>query len=346
MNFGSQSVDWVLLGLVVVLGIALRVTSRNWARYRRLRREEGRGKPWVLPRVPVEELDPVFRASNPKLGHTPATEVAFISIGRMPVTGATSDYESWILAVLARNATKMFEFGTCTGRTAYLWARNSPPNARVYTLTLDPGHPEEYRGAASDDPRDEADALQETVFRNFAYTGTAVEHKVVQLYGDSKAFDDNPYEASCDLIFVDGSHARSYVESDSAKALAMVKPGGLILWHDYRSPHRSGGVYHALNALSERFPLVQIEGTSLVAYRRPRREGAAVETQAASQVALHWSRIAVELPKPAAVIHSPSPPSLRLRSSSSRIILIHSESLRRSVRVVLPVLRATPESFA
>jgi hypothetical protein len=285
MSFGSETVEWVLLGLVVALSIAVRVTARHWARYRRLRREEGRGKPWLLPRVPVEELDPVFRASNPKLGHTPATEVAFISVGRMPVTGATSDYESWILAVLARNSGTMFEFGTCTGRTAYLWARNSPAHAQIYTLTLDPGHPEAYRGESNDDPRDEADALQETVFRNFVYTGTAVADKVVQLYGDSKAFDAKPYEASCDLIFVDGSHARSYVASDSAKALTMLKPGGLILWHDYRGPRRSAGVYHALNTLSERLSLVQIEGTSLVAYRSPRKESSAVATQLVSREA-------------------------------------------------------------
>lgn len=272
MMISSESVEWVLAGLVVVLGVALRVASRNWARYRRLRREEGTGKPWLLPRVPVEELDPVLRTPNPKLGHTPATEVAFISIGRMPMVGATSDYESWILAVLARKATKMFEFGTCTGRTAYLWARNSPADARVYTLTLDPRNAEAYRAAASDDPRDQADALRETLFNSFVYTGTDVEHKVVQLYGDSKDFDELPFLESCDLIFVDGSHARSYVESDSMKALRMVKPGGLILWHDYRGPRRSSGVFRTLNDLSKTLPLVQIEGTSLVAYRAAERE--------------------------------------------------------------------------
>lgn len=278
MNFSPAGLEWALLALLVVLSVALRVTSRNWARYRRLRREEGRGKPWLLRRVPVEELDPVFRAPTPELGHTVATEVAFISIGLMPMPGATSDYESWILAVLARHAGKMFEFGTCTGRTAYLWARNSPPDAQVFTLTLDPGHAEAYRAETGDNPRDQADALRETVFKNFVYTGTAVEHKVVQLYGDSKAFDETPHEASCDLIFVDGSHARSYVASDSAKALSMVKPGGLILWHDYRGPRRSGGVYRALNILSKRYPLVQIEGTSLVAYRKPKAVGAAAGT--------------------------------------------------------------------
>jgi len=295
MIFSSASLEWVLIGLVVILGAALRVTSRHWARYRRLRREEGRGKPWLLPRIPIEELDPVFRAPNPELGHTPETEVAFVSVGRMPVTGATSDYESWILAVLARNAAKMFEFGTCTGRTAYLWARNSPPHARVFTLTLDPGHAEAYRAETGDDPRDEADALRETAFKSFVYTGTAVEHKVVQLYGDSKAFDETPYKASCDLIFVDGSHARSYVASDSVKALGMVKPGGLILWHDYRGPHRSGGVYHALNALSERLPLVHIEGTSLVAYRKAERQSTAVEKHVVPRAAMR--RLSRERPR-------------------------------------------------
>lgn len=269
MMISSQSIEWALVAVVVVLSVALRVTSRHWARYRRLRREEGRGKPWVLRRVPVEELDPVFRSPNPKLGHSPSTEVAFISIGRMPMVGVTSDYESWILAVLARKASRMFEFGTCTGRTAYLWARNSPPEARVHTLTLDPRHPEAYRANANDDPQDEADALRETLFQSFVYTGTDVEHKIVQLYGDSKEFNEVPFAGSCDLIFVDGSHARSYVESDSAKALRMVKPGGLILWHDYRGPGRSRGVFQALNALSQRLPLVQIEGTALVAYRAP-----------------------------------------------------------------------------
>jgi hypothetical protein len=272
MTFSSRSVAWALAGLAVLLGIALRVAARNWARYRRKRREEGRGKPWLLPRVPVEELDPVFRTPNPKLGHAPATEVAFISVGRMPMVGTTSDYESWILAVLARKAINLFEFGTCTGRTAYLWARNSPAEARVHTLTLDPRHPEVYRADTGDDPRDHADALRETLFDTFVYTGTDVSNKVVQLYGDSKAFEDLPFAKSCDLIFVDGSHARSYVESDSAKALRMVKPGGLILWHDYRGPHRSGGVFRTLNALSKTLPLVQIGGTSLVAYRAPLQE--------------------------------------------------------------------------
>ena len=86
--------------------------------------------------------------------------------------------------------------------------------------------------------------------------------------GDSKTFDETPWAGQCDLVFVDGSHARSYVESDSQKALRLVKPGGLVLWHDYRG-HKLRGVFDTLNQLARTMPLVHIHGTSIVAYRRP-----------------------------------------------------------------------------
>ena len=261
--------DWLLLFIIALQGVSIRVISRHWNSYRRAKREEGRGKPWVLPRMPLDALDPVFAVPTPGLGHATTTEVAFISTGQTSMVGVPSDYESWILAVLAQRASSMFEFGTCTGRTTYLWARNSPSTAKIHTITLHPESLDKYREGAGDNPEDRADALQESTFQKFVYSGTDVESKVEQLYGDSKAFDHNPFKGCCDLIFVDGSHAQSYVESDSAKALQMLKPRGIILWHDYRGPHRSGGVFHALNALGTKLPLMQIEGTSLVAYRGP-----------------------------------------------------------------------------
>src|SRR5204863_237070 len=82
------------------------------------------------------------------------------------------------------------------------------------------------------------------------YTGTEVEHKVEQLFGDSKTLDITPWAGTCDLVFVDGSHAYSYVVSDSEKALQLVRPGGLVLWHDYAGPRHSAGVYRGLKALA------------------------------------------------------------------------------------------------
>ena len=111
-------------------------------------------------------------------------------------------------------------------------------------------------------------ALVESMFDEFFYAGTPEEAKIEQIFDDSKNFDESSHAEQYDLIFVDGSHAQSYVESDSQKALRMLKPGGVILWHDYRGPLRTQGVYSTLNALSEKYPLVHIKGTCIVAYRR------------------------------------------------------------------------------
>ena len=43
----------------------------------------------------------------------------FIGRGSVMVPGGTSDTEAAILAVMATDAMRMFEFGTCTGKTTY-----------------------------------------------------------------------------------------------------------------------------------------------------------------------------------------------------------------------------------
>ena len=171
--------------------------------------------------------------------------------------------------MLAKRAHRLFEFGTCTGKTAYLWARNSPPDARVITVTLAPDEVAAHHAEATDDARDVAFAVGESNYTAFLYSGTEVEHKVEQLFGDSKTLDVSPWAGTCDLVFVDGSHAYSYVVSDSARALELVKPGGLVLWQDYAGPRHSPGVYRALNELSARLTLVRIKGTALAVYRKP-----------------------------------------------------------------------------
>ena len=193
--------------------------------------------------------------------------MTLIGRGAIRVPGGTSDAESWVLSVLAKDAQRMFEFGTCTGKTAYLWARNQPPGGKVTTLTLAPDQIGDYRSADGDDPLAARYARNESAFTGFLYSGTEVEGRIEQLFGDSKTFDESPYRECCDVVFVDGSHAYSYVVSDSRKALQMVKPGGVVLWHDYNSA--TTGVFRALNELAKALPLVHLEGTDLVAYHVP-----------------------------------------------------------------------------
>jgi predicted O-methyltransferase YrrM len=258
----------VVLALVAALALAAAIVlAIGQLRLRAVRKQRNLFGEWPIRRVPPEVVDPVLRPGP--FGPTRDAEVSFIGRGPYVVDGGTSDAEAWILAVLSKRARRMFEFGTCTGKTAYLWARNSPPDARVTTVTLAPDHLSDYRQEATDDPTDVQFALRESSHTEFLYTGSPVAAKVEQLFADSKALDVSPWAERCDLVFVDGSHAYSYVVSDSAKALELVAPGGLVLWHDYAGPRHAAGVYRALNELAQRLPLVRLEGTTLVAYRRP-----------------------------------------------------------------------------
>lgn len=217
----------------------------------------------VIPLVRLDEFHEVFAQTG--LGFNPENEVSFIGGG---VTGGTSCFESWVLSVLAKQATSLFEFGTCTGKTTYLWAKNSPAEARIITLTLGKDQHADYLAAREDNLLATRTALAESAFDRFIYSGTPVEHKITQLFGDSKRFDETPYLKQCDLIFIDGSHAYSYVKNDTEKALRMLREGGLLLWHDYRYRNvETRGVRRYLDELSETLPLIRLYETCFVAYR-------------------------------------------------------------------------------
>jgi hypothetical protein len=242
----------VLLLTNVVGAIAIIILAAHLLRERAMRKQRNLVGKWPIQPVLPEVVDPIFAPGE--MGPSRDTEVSFMGRGPYVVEGGTTDSEAWILAVVAKRAKLLFEFGTCTGKTAYLWARNAPANARVVTITLAPDDVADYKSESSDDVKDQEYAVRESSHTSF---------------GDSKALDVSPWASQCDVVFVDGSHAYSYVVSDSAKALELVRPGGLVLWHDYAGPKHSPGVYRALNELAERLPLVRIQGTALAAYRRP-----------------------------------------------------------------------------
>lgn len=228
----------------------------------RLREIEGTSDSPITS-IKLDEFHQLFTQNG--LGPALESEVSFIGGG---VWGGTSHIETWVLSVLAKQATCMFEFGTGSARITYLWAKNSAPDARVITLTLSKNQQADYQATREDNPWATQTALAESVLDSFLYSGTPVEHKITQLCGDSKRFDETPYLKQCDLIFIDGSHAYSYVKNDTEKALRMLKEGGLILWHDYRYRNlETSGVRRYLDALSETLPLLRLQETSFVAYR-------------------------------------------------------------------------------
>lgn len=242
--------------------IALLILAYFLLKERAFRKQRGLFFKWPIPKKDLQDWAPLFTVT--KLG--PSRKTCVKMFGNIGVTGGTSDREAWILSVLSKQSKKIFEFGTCTGKTTYLLALNSPKEAEVHTLTLHPDQIDTYLSTAKDAAKDKTNAMHESAFNSFVYTGTPEEKKVTQIFCDSKTFDEKKLHNQFDLIFIDGSHAYSYVKSDSEKALKMIKPGGFILWHDYKGPNKAPGVFKALNELNETCDLFHIKGTNLVVY--------------------------------------------------------------------------------
>ncbi|MEP7001655.1 MAG: hypothetical protein ABI969_14305, partial [bacterium] len=170
---------WLVGIAIVVLVAAVAVLAAHLVRERRIRKLRTFTGNWPVRPVLPEQIDSVFRPTEFGPGHE--TEVVFLGRGPYVIDGGTSDAEAWMLAVLAKRAECLFEFGTCTGKTAYLWARNSPPHAKIVTVTLAPEGRRDHRAEASDDPRDVEYAVRESNYSAFVYSDTDVSHKVEQL---------------------------------------------------------------------------------------------------------------------------------------------------------------------
>ncbi len=81
---------------------------------------------------------------------------------------------------------------------------------------------------------------------------------------DLKASDLKP----CDVAFIDGDHSAVAVIHDTELATALVRPGGLIIWHDYHD-RRTVDVRDVLDDMyAKGRPLQRIDNTWLAFERR------------------------------------------------------------------------------
>lgn len=69
------------------------------------------------------------------------------------------------------------------------------------------------------------------------YLERQMGHRVCQIFCDSRQWDTSNYPAAFfDTALVDGGHVPDVVASDTRKALMLLRPGGLIMWHDFCPP--------------------------------------------------------------------------------------------------------------
>jgi len=97
--------------------------------------------------------------------------------------------------------------------------------------------------------------------------GFAQEARFKQVLGDSKAVAKQWPHGLVDMVFVDGDHSYEGVKGDVEAWLALVKPGGIIAFHDFLHSLYPG-VTQAVGELM--FPFERLaEHRLLVAFRVP-----------------------------------------------------------------------------
>lgn len=67
----------------------------------------------------------------------------------------------------------------------------------------------------------------------------------------------------CDVVFIDGDHSRKGVENDTALARQIVRPGGVIVWHDDNGSPRVEVTQTLDDYAAAGAPILRVAGTWL-----------------------------------------------------------------------------------
>jgi len=66
------------------------------------------------------------------------------------------------------------------------------------------------------------------------YREKSLGNRVCQIYCDTRIWDTSNYPPDFfDSVLIDGGHSAEVVVNDTRKALEVLRPGGLIMWHDF-----------------------------------------------------------------------------------------------------------------
>ena len=185
------------------------------------------------------------------------------------IVGMTSDYEAWIISTLSKVSKNIFEFGTCSGKTTYLMALNSSEDTKITTITLNPNKLNNIQKFDKDNESSYRNLKNESIYNKFLFSGTPEEKKIKVIFINSVDFINTEFKEKIDFIFIDGGHTYSVVKNDSEKSFEMLKPNGIILWHDYVPGKRSSSdVVKYINSILDKKKIYKIKHTSLCFYKK------------------------------------------------------------------------------
>jgi predicted O-methyltransferase YrrM len=164
--------------------------------------------------------------------------------------------ELWVICALVRALApkRVFEFGTFDGFTTIHLAANAPPTCEVFTI-------DRLRGTYDFRP---LRTFGHSIEVGGRFHGHVMQKRIHQLTGDTRTFDFAPFTGTCDLVFLDADHGYEGTRIDSGNALTLLRPGGVLLWHDCLAD----GVAGFLSGFSRMHRVVRIRSTTLAMYRK------------------------------------------------------------------------------
>jgi predicted O-methyltransferase YrrM len=201
-----------------------------------------------LPRVGLREIFPGIEACSMVSVRKPESRTIGWSLDLQELIH--------ILSVAKyTNAKRVLEIGTFDGFTALNLAANLADGGEVCTLDL-PQDGQSRLGPVSN--------VCDSGIVGSKFRGEKELNQIRQLWADSTTADWKEFGSPFDLILIDGCHDYPYVKSDSANAIKHLRPGGVIIWHDYG---QFADVSRAVDELAREFQIVAIIGTRLACHR-------------------------------------------------------------------------------
>lgn len=210
-----------------------------------------------LPKLAPNALIPEFDQIDIHLSELPKGGWS------MPV----ADLVLLLKLVAARKPQRVLELGSFRGFTALAIARNLQPSGRVVAVDMNPDHGQAYR---------------ETPWARM------IDRRTGKI--SSELFADDP-PASYDLIFIDADHRRAAVDHDTKTVLPLLRPDGIMIWHDYANwGYFSGtcGVPEHLHVLGKTLPIAHLTGSTLAVYSPAWGQELAGHFERAIQTTREW----------------------------------------------------------
>jgi predicted O-methyltransferase YrrM len=170
----------------------------------------------------------------------------------LPLAGWEMAADDVILRYVFRNLRpgRHLEFGTWLGDGVLRCVEEC--DATVWTINLPEGESAEnggwiYSARAEDAPMAGVQSSETIVtdagiwVRTDAhgligrkYLNAGWGSRVCQIYADTRTWDTRHYPRGFfDSAFIDGGHAYDIVANDTRLAIELVRPGGLVMWHDF-----------------------------------------------------------------------------------------------------------------